>query len=669
MAKRRIYILLPLFVLNIFIQIEAQSIKIPLKFKYKKLVLSATFGQNQCQIDAEIQFNLCTSIISDLKDNKSINNCGSESTGEIDQLTGDQIYVAPLNLNGFKTSLSFNIPKSNQTFNYGTKSLCFGFGSYQLQSVLRNMFIQGQIKQPIAYLYLDNVLQKEKTGDVTGFIELGELYQPQFQKRDCLKYLKSGQTFDLSTNQSHFNFNSPYYSLSSETNPQKESSDKSMYIVPYIDQLDDIEVIFTEESTEYSYTISISPEIFCRRIENDDYELLFEAIDSGIDFRFGNTIFQSYYVGFNQFANKIQVAKRAKQPAFVLFLIFLSILSLQFQTLTISLKSKDSSLIIETTYGANHCQIEAVAVFTKCSTIISIEQKDEQNLPESCGSFQTGSTALGIPIFISLFQMSNVQSYIHFQIPDEKQYLDFGKKELCFGYNSFDFANSAIRDLYDFGLINQPVAFLTLNQVLQVQNTNKIVGQIDLGQPNNLLIKDGEQLTILKAVNKKNFYYYAVFSMQSIQFLGQAVKLPTENISFNFNSPYYAISSETYFYIIKQLKDNNIDYLIQNRQKRDKDVQDSNMISVSDITKLSDIQVELIKEDNTLLKINIKPSQYTRKLDSNKYEMLFDTYLGIIDFSLGNTIFETYYLGFNQANGKVLIAERSTQNISASLFD
>ncbi|EAR99346.1 transmembrane protein, putative (macronuclear) [Tetrahymena thermophila SB210] len=350
MAQRRIYFLLVLFVLCILIQTEAQSIKIPLRFKDNKLVLSTAFGKNQCQIDAEIQFNLCTSIISKLSDNQSTDNCGSESTGEIDLLTGDNIYVAPFDLNGLKTSLTFNIPSPDQTLNYGLKSLCFGFGSYQLQSVLRNLFNQGQIKQPIAYLYLDNVLQNQKKGDVTGFIELGELYQPKIQKSDYLKYLISGnrgsyysiknvlqfqflgQTFNLSTNQSHFNFNSPYYSFSTEViqqilktfkkkdiqykikaNPQKQSSDKSMYIVPYIDQMDDIQVIFTQESTEYSYTISISPETFSRKIENDDYELLFEEVDSGIDFRFGNTIFQSYYFGFNQLDNKIQVAKRGKQ--------------------------------------------------------------------------------------------------------------------------------------------------------------------------------------------------------------------------------------------------------------------------------------------------------------------------------------------------------------------
>ncbi|EAR99345.2 hypothetical protein TTHERM_00131130 (macronuclear) [Tetrahymena thermophila SB210] len=288
---------------------------------------------------------------------------------------------------------------------------------------------------------------------------------------------------------------------------------------------------------------------------------------------------------------------------------------------------------------------------------------DEQNQSENCGSFQTGSTALGIPIFISLFYMSNVQSYIHFQVPDKKQYLDFGKKELCFGYNSFDFANSVIRDLYDFGQIDQPVTFLTLNKVLQNQNTDEIIGQIDIGQPNMLSIRDGEQLAILKSVINKNFYF-AVASNQKIQFLGSPVKLSTENVSFKFNSPYYAISSETYFYIVKQLKENKIDYLIEKRQIRNKEVQDSQMISVSDITKLSDIQVELIKEeDNTTFTVIIKPSQYTRKLDVNKYELLFDTYLGVIDFSLGNTIFETYYIGFNQANGKVLIAERSIQNI------
>ncbi|KAL4456851.1 hypothetical protein ABPG74_014489 [Tetrahymena malaccensis] len=350
MTQAKIYILLTLLLFCMLIQTETQSIKIPLKFKDKKLVLSADFGQNQCYIDAEIQFNLCSSIVSDLKDNQFTNNCGSENTGEIDLLTGDQVFIAPFNLNGFRTSLSFNVPSSNQTLNYGKKSLCFGFGSYELQSVLRNMFNQGQIKQPIAYLYLDDVLQNEKTGDIIGFIELGELSYPKFQKHDYLKYLQSGnrgsyysiknvqqfqflgQTFKLSTNQSHFNFNSPYYSFSADviqqilvtfkrkdiqysikTNPQKESSDKSMYIVPYIDQLDDIQVIFTEESTQYSYSISISPEIYSRKIENDDYELLFEAIDSGIDFRFGNTIFQSYYVGFNQIDNKIQVAKRAKK--------------------------------------------------------------------------------------------------------------------------------------------------------------------------------------------------------------------------------------------------------------------------------------------------------------------------------------------------------------------
>ncbi|KAL4456850.1 hypothetical protein ABPG74_014488 [Tetrahymena malaccensis] len=352
-----------------------------------------------------------------------------------------------------------------------------------------------------------------------------------------------------------------------------------------------------------------------------------------------------------------------QRHASVLFVVFLCIVSLECQTLTIPIKFKNASLIIQTTYGSKHCKIEAAAVFTKCSTIISIDQMDEQDQPENCGSFQTGNTALGTPIFISLFQMSNVQSYIHFQVPSKKQYLEFGQKELCFGYDSFDFANSVIRDMYDFGLVNQPIAFLTLNQVLQVQDTDEIAGEIDLGQPNKLSIKDGEQLAILKSANKKNFYY-AVASSQKIQFLGQPVKLSTENISFNVNSPYYAISSETLYYIIKQLKENSIDYEIENRQKRVKGIQDSKMISVSDITKLSDIQVELIKDDNTALIINIKPSQYTRKLDDNKYELLFDTYLGVIDFSLGNTIFETYYIGFNQANGKVLLAKRSAQIIS-----
>ncbi|KAL4500680.1 hypothetical protein ABPG72_003104 [Tetrahymena utriculariae] len=82
---------------------------------------------------------------------------------------------------------------------------------------------------------------------------------------------------------------------------------------------------------------------------------------------------------------------------------------------------------------------------------------------------------------------------------------------------------------------------------------------------------------------------------------------------------------------------------------------------LSSIEKLKDITLSLIAEDNSPFVVRLKSVQYTSQLPNGQYQLLFRQKIHNAAFIFGNTIFESYSVGFNKDKQQVLIAERSQQ--------
>ncbi|KAL4479182.1 hypothetical protein ABPG72_009012 [Tetrahymena utriculariae] len=244
----------------------------------------------------------------------------------------------------------------------------------------------------------------------------------------------------------------------------------------------------------------------------------------------------------------------------------------------------------------------------------------EENLDVSCNLYPAYMAALTL--------QRNIQAKLDYTIPYDFDVIP-NSQLYFFNYNFLNNDN-IVNQLFSQGLTNLKKFYVNINKV----NYNIVVGSIDIGNPNNSLIKQGQQFTALQT--QEDLYIYALdqnYGDINLIFSGYAI--------FTLESSYISISAHVLDLILEDFKHQEIAYDYQPNKDH-----------------------ALYTEDGCDFTINVKPQQYSRHITVGTYQLLLYPTFTAGYFSIGYAALQGYYVGFDLINYKLFIAEKADYNIN-----
>ncbi|KAL4467440.1 hypothetical protein ABPG72_011038 [Tetrahymena utriculariae] len=328
--------------------------------------------------------------------------------------------------------------------------------------------------------------------------------------------------------------------------------------------------------------------------------------------------------------------------------LLLSCISCSSDTVSVSLKiSGQGYLIIPAKYGSSQCETNLLPLVSFCSNFIT--QSSEES--DFCGvTFIGENYYVGGKQYAAQFQLGNAQAKLNFTNP-YKQSSSYLKNALCFGKKDSSNQDNVVEELFQQGFIKEQRFYVQVNSTNATQG---VIGSIDIGSPNLSLIKKGSQLVYLKhygtiyATPLDRFLYYGDAYLDQGSGVG---------VGFDLQSPYTQIGIASINFIVKQLQEQSIGYEYH-FDTTNKDY----TFNVDSIEKLKNISLNVITYNESQFKITIKPQDYTRKLQNGKYQVLLYPLTQSTFISLGYSVLQSYYIGFDLATQTYLISEKSQIN-------
>ncbi|EAS00077.2 transmembrane protein, putative (macronuclear) [Tetrahymena thermophila SB210] len=316
---------------------------------------------------------------------------------------------------------------------------------------------------------------------------------------------------------------------------------------------------------------------------------------------------------------------------------------------TIPLKqNKDGAIFFPVQYGSQKCEVNVFPVFNQdCYNIIS-SSSHQTNL---CGAQYIGvDSYTNQPNYSTEFQLGNVKANLLFVSPDNEQ---IEKRQLCFSYQQFK-QDNVIVELFEDKLIQNQITYINLNSTtLQNVGDDMIVGSLEIGEPDASLIKQDYsfvELAVYTIPDKQFYSSYCRGAVYSGYPLGAHVYA-----HFNIDSPFTQLPSESVNQILKIFDQDNIKYrVIQVATSKHAD------IVLSSVDKLQPLYIYLQRRYGKIYTITLQPYQLYRQLRSGEYQLLIQQQSDDLNYiAFGNTIFDTYYLGFDFQNHSVQIVEKA----------
>ncbi|KAL4467441.1 hypothetical protein ABPG72_011039 [Tetrahymena utriculariae] len=323
--------------------------------------------------------------------------------------------------------------------------------------------------------------------------------------------------------------------------------------------------------------------------------------------------------------------------------LLLSCISCSSDTISVPLKiSQQDYLIIPAKYG--QCQVNLLPLVGFCSNVLTAQYSNE---PFVCGAHLIGENSfVGGRQFVAEFQLGNVQANLNFTNPNSTSSF-YKERALCFGEKDFPNQDNVVEELFLQGLIKEQRFYIQINSTNASQD---VIGSIDIGSPNFSLIKKGSKLVNLKHYSQNSAY--STPSDRSLKYGDIQLNYGTV-IGFDLQSPFSQIGEFAINSIVGQLQKESIGYEYHFGAKSG-----DYIFNVDSIEKLQSISLNAIIQDGKPFTITIKPQNYTRKLQNGKYQVLLYP-LQYSDFiSLGYTILQSYYLGFDLPTQSYLISEK-----------
>ncbi|KAL4468813.1 hypothetical protein ABPG74_005316 [Tetrahymena malaccensis] len=330
--------------------------------------------------------------------------------------------------------------------------------------------------------------------------------------------------------------------------------------------------------------------------------------------------------------------------AFVLINLTLS------QSLTVPLNFKQNGSLYFTlkynSYGFKECQVNLIPSIYYCSNVITQTAQEAKE----CGSIDLGYNAqIQGEDYISNFQIGDQQVPLIYTSPNQQSHF-YGQNELCFSLQDDRSQANALDYLYQKKFIAEKQVFFSLNSQHSLSQPLP-AGKMDIGAADISLINQDSDLVYLKSFGLQNSFSTPI--NRDLKFGNILLSNNPQLAQFDIESRFHVLSIYTFPSLLQAFDSQGIEYCSENEN-----------IFLPSIEKLKDITLSLISEDNSPFVVRLNPQQYTQQLSNGQYQLLFKQQIHNAAFIFGNTIFESYYVGFNKDKKQVLIAKKSQQNSS-----
>ncbi|EAR89160.2 transmembrane protein, putative (macronuclear) [Tetrahymena thermophila SB210] len=309
-----------------------------------------------------------------------------------------------------------------------------------------------------------------------------------------------------------------------------------------------------------------------------------------------------------------------KKNILILILIISALGCAVSKQITVPLRlSKSKSLQVRSNYSTAKCQVDFFISINYCNN--SIENSKE--VLEKCGSKYVENNA-------------NQKGY------DYKSKFLLGDKSYELTVTSPHTDKSPFYFM-DIAFYAQKL-FITLNSTAP-SSDNQIIGQLDFGTPdisiasiNNFVQIKYQYSVVSYKATSKNYFNYGQEQIQS-----------DDTIYFNLDSAFTGISIESFQKLLSLLEQQDVAYEF---------ITEKNALFVNSVDKLQALQFVLSQKDDRPYILTINPTQYTKKLSENKFQIMIQPiYTKGFSF-LGYNVLESYYVGFDLSTKSVLITEK-----------
>ncbi|EAR89165.1 transmembrane protein, putative (macronuclear) [Tetrahymena thermophila SB210] len=331
-----------------------------------------------------------------------------------------------------------------------------------------------------------------------------------------------------------------------------------------------------------------------------------------------------------------------KKNILILILIIAVLGCVVSKQITVPLRlSKDNQLYFSSNYGSAQCQVDFFISINHCNN--SIQQSND--VLEKCGAkYVEKSPQYNGKNYKSKFQLGDQSYELTVTSPNTDKSSFYGYSILCLGFIKYDFQLNAIQQLHASKQIAEQKFFITLNNTAP-SSVDQVIGQLDFGTPDtsiasiNNFVQIKKQYSVVSyGAESKNYFNYGQEQIQS-----------DDTIYFNLDSAFTGISIESFQKLISLLEQQGVAYEF---------ISEKNALFVNSIDKLQALQFVLSQVDNKPYILTINPTQYTKKLSDNKFQIMIQPqYTKGFSF-LGYNVLESYYVGFDLSTKSVLIAEK-----------
>ncbi|KAL4436210.1 hypothetical protein ABPG74_018194 [Tetrahymena malaccensis] len=303
----------------------------------------------------------------------------------------------------------------------------------------------------------------------------------------------------------------------------------------------------------------------------------------------------------------------------------------------------NDQLYITSKFGENSCEVDLIPNLSYCSNSISVIP----SYAKSCGSQIIGQNSfVEGDEYSAKFQLGQIETNLNFTIPNPSSSF-FGSKDLCFGAVLQEDQDNVIAQLFSIKLILDQKFYININDV---SSQSGVVGSIELGYPNQSLIKEGSNFVSLLSAQAQSSSGYFSYSNRNLTYGGQQLIGGTSAVV-SLNDPFLQISNFSFKSLLQTFLIQGINYTyLPNQNYR---------VLLQSIEKLQDISIDLVAEDNSIYTLNIKPKDYTRQLENGQYQLLIFPTFYSNTISLGYSVLQSYYLGFDLLTQTVLVAEKA----------
>ncbi|EAR89166.2 transmembrane protein, putative (macronuclear) [Tetrahymena thermophila SB210] len=291
-------------------------------------------------------------------------------------------------------------------------------------------------------------------------------------------------------------------------------------------------------------------------------------------------------------------------------------------------------------YGKNKCYVNLLPSINFCSNVI---HEFSFRVQYQCGaSYVDNDDFFNSFNYKAQFELGNSYAVLDFGIPTQ-QSMFYGDNKLCFGFYEDERQHNVLVELYKAGLIQYQRMYVALNST----SAGLFAGKIDMGDYDKYQLYNSFFVQLKSSPGQSQ---YSAISNGNLNYGSQKLK-GANIVFFSLETPYTTLPITAFTEILSIFKKLDIRYTYLYNQ--------DHTLLIPSIESLQNITLELLVEDDTSYKITLTPKQYTKQLSSGQYKVLFQPeYTLINQITLGYTVFQPYYIGFDLLDRQIRIAQK-----------